>query len=228
MDKSLILNEIKKLHGIKSDAKFADILGISPQNLRNWRTRNTYDPNLLLVRFTNVNAEWLLTGEGEPLKTDTSTAIAKTEHSPQAGVPVGQFVPVYDLAPTAGKTGSFIGRRQKPREQIYIPNLSSCDGAAFIRGDRAMEPLISPGDLVLFKQFSTLRPDVIRGGDIYLIAFSGDFGHQMVISYARNAGDSGNVTLGYFNPDYKPQDIPFSSITAIAKVKAFVKYTSMS
>lgn len=53
-----------------SNAEFARVLGISPQNLSNWYKRNTFDENLILRKFTNVDERWLLTGEGEMLKSD--------------------------------------------------------------------------------------------------------------------------------------------------------------
>lgn len=65
MDKTLILNKIKSTFNINSNAEFARILGISPQNLSNWYKRGSYDVNLILRKFINVNEAWLLTGEGE-------------------------------------------------------------------------------------------------------------------------------------------------------------------
>ena len=72
IDKAVILNELKKHGGFKTEASFAAFLGISPQNLGNWRKRNTFDVNLLLNLFTDVNKSWLLTGEGEMFKCNES------------------------------------------------------------------------------------------------------------------------------------------------------------
>lgn len=67
MDKRKILLKIKEKFGFKSDADFARYIGISPQNLSNWYARQSFDENLLLVKFTNINKQWLLTGEGSIL-----------------------------------------------------------------------------------------------------------------------------------------------------------------
>lgn len=71
MDKSFIINDIKKHFNYEKDADFARFLGITPQTLSNWKARNTYDPELLYTKCVVFNAEWILTGEGEKLKENT-------------------------------------------------------------------------------------------------------------------------------------------------------------
>lgn len=68
IDKKLILSEIKNELGFKRDAEFARFLGIKPQTLSSWYSRNTYDTELLYAKCEFLNAEWLLTGKGEMLK----------------------------------------------------------------------------------------------------------------------------------------------------------------
>ncbi|MGV4380988.1 helix-turn-helix domain-containing protein, partial [Ornithobacterium rhinotracheale] len=68
MDKSLILNKIKLHLNLNSDTEFAKFLGIKPQVLSNWRARNTFDTELIYTKCEDVDANWLLTGEGEMLK----------------------------------------------------------------------------------------------------------------------------------------------------------------
>lgn len=68
IDKELILNEIKNHLGIKKDAEFARFLGIKPQTLSSWYSRNTYDIELLYAKCEFLNAEWLLTGKGDMIK----------------------------------------------------------------------------------------------------------------------------------------------------------------
>ena len=71
MDKTLILNKIKEYKNFKSDADFARFLEIPAQNLSKWKARNTYDIEILYTKCTELNPEWLLTGEGEMLKSET-------------------------------------------------------------------------------------------------------------------------------------------------------------
>lgn len=72
MDKTLILNEIKKYKNFRTDKEYADYLGISPQGLSKWYERNFYDIDKLSTVFPEISAEWLLRGEGNMLKTTSS------------------------------------------------------------------------------------------------------------------------------------------------------------
>ncbi|WP_312139469.1 helix-turn-helix domain-containing protein [Sphingobacterium sp.] len=66
-DKSLILREIKSYYEFKSDAEFARFLGIKPNSLANWYTRNTMDYELVFSKCEEIDANWLFTGEGDML-----------------------------------------------------------------------------------------------------------------------------------------------------------------
>ncbi len=67
IDKSLILSKIKSEKKFKSDAEFARFLGIKPQTLASWHSRNTFDIELIYAKCNYLNPHWLLTGEGEML-----------------------------------------------------------------------------------------------------------------------------------------------------------------
>ncbi len=71
MDKSLILNEIKKKENISTNKEFAEFLGIKATTLSMWHKRNTFDIELIFKKCEYLNPEWLLTGKGAMLKTDT-------------------------------------------------------------------------------------------------------------------------------------------------------------
>lgn len=49
-------------------AKFAAMIGITPQLVSNWLSRNTFDAELLYKGCKNVSADWLLSGNGEMIK----------------------------------------------------------------------------------------------------------------------------------------------------------------
>ena len=73
MDKTLILNEIINYLFDGSKSKFAKKLGVTPQTISSWLSRNTFDIELVYAKCENISAEWLLTGEGSMLKTDNPT-----------------------------------------------------------------------------------------------------------------------------------------------------------
>lgn len=83
LDKCLILNEIKFHFGIKKDGDFAKLIGISPGKYANWLRRNSFDAELLAKKFPEIDAYWILTGEGQMLKNiakpEAAANIDKTE-----------------------------------------------------------------------------------------------------------------------------------------------------
>lgn len=83
MDKSLILNEIKKYLGFKTDKELAEFLGVKQNTFSTWRHRNTLDKELILSKCDFINANWLLTGEGPMLK---------DKQEPQANIPDDKYL----------------------------------------------------------------------------------------------------------------------------------------
>jgi len=76
MNKTLILNSIKEHYSFKNNSEFARYLGVTPQVLSNWKSRDTYDPELIYTKCVDINPHWLLTGKGEmllPSNTKTPT-----------------------------------------------------------------------------------------------------------------------------------------------------------
>lgn len=45
-------------------AQFARLLGISPQGLNTWISRNTFDAELIYTKCEGISAQWLLSGKG--------------------------------------------------------------------------------------------------------------------------------------------------------------------
>ncbi|MGJ1419957.1 helix-turn-helix domain-containing protein [Sphingobacterium spiritivorum] len=68
VNKSLILNKIKLHYNFKSDAEFARFLEIKPNSLANWYSRNTMDYERVFSKCEDIDANWLLSGEGEMLR----------------------------------------------------------------------------------------------------------------------------------------------------------------
>lgn len=69
VDKSIIINELKKYLNIKTDSEFAKFLGLKQNTISSWKSRNSLDYDLIISKCDQINANWLLTGEGEMLLT---------------------------------------------------------------------------------------------------------------------------------------------------------------
>lgn len=63
VDKALILNSIKNHLNIKTDKEFAEYLGIRQNVLSNWRSRNTFDIEVLTQKCDFVNFDALFIRE---------------------------------------------------------------------------------------------------------------------------------------------------------------------
>lgn len=71
MDKTLILNKIINHLFDGSKSKFAKKLGITPQTVSSWLSRNTFDIELIYAKCEILSADWLLTGAGSMFKKET-------------------------------------------------------------------------------------------------------------------------------------------------------------
>lgn len=68
MEKKDMLEIIINHYEDGNKAQFAKRLGISPQALSMWFTRNSFDAELLYTKCEGLSGDWLLSGEGEMLK----------------------------------------------------------------------------------------------------------------------------------------------------------------
>ena len=57
------------------NAQFAKLLGVSPQTISAWISRNTFDYDLVFTKCEGLSPRWLLTGEGEMLKKESGRRI---------------------------------------------------------------------------------------------------------------------------------------------------------
>ena len=171
----------------------------------------------VLNAFPDLSRDWLLYEEGEMIKGKVRTFELKTD-----GERALRRVPVFELAATAGFSNLYKDYSSAAVDYITIPNLPPVDGAIYARGD-SMSPLIESGDIIIYKKVD-LCPDNILWGNIYIVSYSVDGDDYTVLKYLRHSSREGYIRLESFNSRYDPQDIPASSITALALVKASITF----
>lgn len=167
----------------------------------------------ILTFYQDLNRVWLITGEGPMLKKEFSD---ETESNQV------QKIPLYDIVATGGLLASFQDQKSVPLDYISLPDLPAVDGAVYVRGD-SMSPLIKSGDIIIYKKVA-LSEDNIMWGQIYLLSYTYDQDSYTSVKYLRRSDRPGYVRLVSENPNFDPQDIPASSITAIALVKASITF----
>lgn len=215
-------------NGNKSE--FARMIGVSPQAINTWISRDTFDIETIYSKCVNISPEWLLTGKGPMLKSEREEPQVEVKpiHHPRSTEKKEetQVVYLYDFEASAGLRALFDNNRQNIIDTIKIPNLPKCDGAIHIVGD-SMYPLFKSGDIILYKQMP-LDINNLLYGEMYLLSYDIDGDDYIVVKYIRKS-EQGEpfVTLGSENPAHAPRDIDFRRITALALVKASVRINCM-
>lgn len=179
----------------------------------------------VLKIFPEYNKDWILYGtlpkfNAEKEATPSHTFSLKTDHNVDQ-----QEVPLYDYNATAGLVAIFNDHALEPTDFLKIPNLPPVDGAIYVRGE-SMSPLLKSGDIVMYKK-KELSIDSILWGEIYLLSFISDGDAYTAVKYIQKSDKADNLRLVSFNPTFAPKDIPMSSITALALVKASLTFHTM-
>jgi len=159
MDKKLILSEIKLHYKFKSEVEFAQFLDIRPQTLSSWYARNTFDIELLYAKCVDINPDWLLTGRGKMLRSESKQAIYSISEFKQHG-----YAPYYsELKVSAGQYDlTVIEKNEEPESWIKFPGIIA--EAWFPIIGCSMEPKIYAGDtlgVVKIEHWEKVDPDKI-------------------------------------------------------------------
>ena len=179
----------------------------------------------ILSQYQDLSRVWLLTGEGEMLKRAHDVSPDKTFPLRTDRLMSEQDIPLYELAATAGLVSIFNDLRQEPVDHLRVPNLPPVDGAVYVRGD-SMSPLLKSGDIIIFKKVE-LDPGLILWGQIYILSYSTGGNTFTVVKYVKRSAREGYIQLVSANTFYDPMDIPASSVTALALVKASITFYTM-
>lgn len=186
-------------------AKFAGILGVSPQTVSAWLARNTFDSELLYAKCSDISAEWLLTGKGSMLK-DQDMPVAVPASNPGEGIP---------LIPLSAKAGSLTVDQtvlEFECERYIIPAFKGADFLIPVKGS-SMYPKYSSGDIVACQRVS-LSDLFFQWNKVYVI----DTNQGPLIKRVKPGSDKEHISLVSENPDYDPFELPLNAIYAVALV----------
>ncbi|MBQ6780255.1 MAG: LexA family transcriptional regulator [Treponema sp.] len=162
MEISEQLKNIRKKNGM-TQAEFAEKLEVSTATVASVENGSREAPKGLmksLVTKFNVDARWLLTGEGNP-----DTEPASPQIIPQDGEETA-CIPFYDIDVMAHIAESLDLKEETPAGVLSIPGFKDCIACFPVYGS-SMEPKISNGDVIAVSQAVTC--DQILWGEIYLV-----------------------------------------------------------
>lgn len=175
----------------ESKADFARKIGEKPQTISNWVSRGAGKNvlNKILASFPEINANWLLTGEGNMLNNedDTITPIIDTEEALNNALEKGvKLLPEVDFKFAAGQI-ELINGVESIKRYWYLPDCRDCEAVAQIAGN-SMLPAYPSGCWVALKKhgFSIDTATQIPFGNVFGIVvqdkFTGDYhGHIKIL-----------------------------------------------
>ena len=143
----------------------------------------------IVAYYPKYNKYWLLTGEGEMLRSGQLQTQEQT----------GTGVPFYDIDVTCGITESFADVREEPQFRINYAPLNDCDAAFPVYGD-SMEPDFYAGDVVMVREIHNV--DSMLWGEPYLIITNAACDNLRTIKNVYLSDDRRSFILRASNPRY--------------------------
>lgn len=179
----------------------------------------------VVENYPRYRPEWLLTGKGSMLKQELK--LIGNQKSADANMGI-QDIPLYDLEATAGLVELFRSEKvTSVLDSIRIPGIPKCDGGLSITGD-SMYPLLKSGDIVLYKEIPVEQQSIFFG-EMYLLGVRVDEWEEMITVKYVQKSEKGEeyVKLVSQNQYHHPKDVLLSNITAMAIIKASIRFNTM-
>lgn len=167
MDKTGMLESLINYYTDGNKAKFATMIGVKPQTVSAWLSRNTFDAETIYANCEGVSSDWLLNGEGEMLKHDNSAL----------PVDESQGIPYYDIEVfECGTPAGFGGALEASNPDGYFnfPWIKN-DGSTFcVRAHgNSMLNTADPVHSICHGSYIALRKSqmgAIQWGEVYALA----------------------------------------------------------
>ena len=156
-------------------SEFARMIGVSPQAINTWISRNTFDIDIVYAKCINISPEWLLTGNGPMLKTssDNKTNVEQQqvstnkadESTPLVTYDPNVGVPYYDVDFVAGFDLIINDQTFLPTANIVVYGFEKAQMWCNATGN-SMYSKICHGDMIALRE-CTLED--VQYGEIYAV-----------------------------------------------------------
>lgn len=194
-------------------AEFERNTGLSNGYLRNIKNSIGVDKisNIVSV-YPDLNLEWLITGNGEMLKSNHTSSIPSPA---QLQISINTKPRIPYTAAAGSITHAVEGITEAQCEQIPVINaFPNYDFTIIIKGD-SMEPKYEGGDEVACKRVD--GTSFIQWGKVHVL----DTAQGIVIKRIYEDGDK--IKCVSYNPDYPPFSIDKSEIYSISLVVGLLR-----
>lgn len=168
-----------------------------------------------LAYAPDVNVVWLLTGEGEMLKTEHTSGgmppVAHQTDNPKEGIP---------LIPFSAMAGALMGEQtalEYECERYVVPAFSGADFLMQVKGS-SMVPTYISGDIVACRRVP-MSDLFFQWNKPYVL----DTAQGAIIKRIKPGSDKQHVLIVSDNKDYDPFELPYEDIYAVALVIGIIR-----
>lgn len=195
--------------------KFSTILGASNSYFNKiLRDNNSIGSDKLekiLRTFPEINAEWLLTGQGSMLKEQNNLPMAIPTYDPDEEIPL---IPTEAMGGVASGEISIL---ELDCERYVIPMFKGADFLIPVKGS-SMIPKYNSGDIVACKKVP-MQDIFFQWNKVYVL----DTNQGAIIKRVAKSEEKDCIKIVSENPNYEPFDLHLSQIYSIAIVIGVVR-----
>lgn len=215
LDKPLVLDRIKEYYKLKGNAELARFLGVAPNTITNWYGRKTFDIDVIYTKCVDIDMNWLLTGEGNMLRTESE----KEEKLPSVNQTY-EGSPYFNVDFIGGFDVIVNNQTRNPDFYINYPPYNQ-EGVVWCNlTGHSMEPEISNGDIIALREVTT-PIQYLPAGEIYGIVTE----EYRTVKRVRLSQKEGYVRLIPSNKseEFCEQEIPISMILKVYAVLGSIR-----
>lgn len=171
-----------------------------------------------LAYYKDVNPTWLITGEGDMLRTPSQHPKKEAKREIIPSPTPHQGIPLIPIEAWAGAlNGEDYSIMEDDCERYIVPSFKDADFLITVRGD-SMTPKYYSGDIVACRKVY-LRDLWFQWGKVYII----DTDQGSLLKKVRRGSSEETITLVSENPEYEPFEIRKDQIYNIAIVQGVIR-----
>lgn len=211
------ISTIVEKFGNGKNTVFASLIGVSEANVRNYKNGVMPKADFLekIARSFDININWLLTGEGNMLRTESgkeeNIPVAHPSDSPMEGIP---------LIPISAMAGAFTGEHtvlEYECERFVVPTFKGAEFLISVKGS-SMYPKYNSGDIVACKRLP-MDELFFQWNKVYVL----DTDQGPLIKRVKPGSDKEHVLIVSDNERYEPFELPLNRIYHVALVIGVIR-----
>lgn len=211
------ISTIVEKFGNGKNTVFASLIGVSEANVRNYKNGVMPKADFLekIARSFDININWLLTGEGNMLRTESgkeeNIPVAHPSDSPTEGIP---------LIPISAMAGAFTGEQtvlEYECERFVVPTFKGAEFLISVKGS-SMYPKYNSGDIVACKRLP-MDELFFQWNKVYVL----DTDQGPLIKRVKPGSDKEHVLIVSDNERYEPFELPLDRIYHVALVIGVIR-----